>query len=124
MNNRCRMMIEEVIPLPVGDGDITKKKENLFARKNLYCFAGKTLGIVNGATYNTKKMKLDYMVVANNPDLTMEEMLNQYAPVFIIFDASNSAKNVAGWSNQCEMLGKSYYSTKNSGAWQCFMNNR
>ncbi|HQN15576.1 MAG TPA: ComEC/Rec2 family competence protein [Bacteroidales bacterium] len=124
MNNRCRMMIEEVIPLPVGDGDITKKKENLFARKNLYCFAGKTLGIVDRATYNTKKMKLDYMVVANNPDLIMEEMLNQYAPVFIIFDASNSAKNVAGWSNQCEMLGKSYYSTKNSGAWQCFMNNR
>lgn len=124
MNNRCRMMIEDVITLPVGDGAISTNEKNVFAQKNLYSFGGKNMAIVDKSTYNTRKIKLDYMVVANNPDLTMEEMLKQYEPTFIIFDASNSAKKLSRWSTQCEILGKSYYSTKSSGAWRYFINNR
>lgn len=118
------MMIEDVITLPVGDGDISTNEKKIFAQKNLYSFGGKNMAIVDKSTYNTRKIKLDYMVVANNPDLTMEEMLKQYEPTFIIFDASNSAKKLSRWSTQCEILGKSYYSTKSSGAWRYFINNR
>ncbi|HQI71365.1 MAG TPA: hypothetical protein PLT47_11480, partial [Bacteroidales bacterium] len=96
----------------------------LFARKNLCYFAGKKLGIIDKAVYNTKKLDLDYLVVANNPDLTVEEILKQFNPAFIIFDASNTVMNVGKWTNQCEMIGKSYYSTRNSGAWRSFINSR
>jgi len=124
MNNRCRMMIDEVMPIPLNESDLSLKETKLFARKNLCYFAGKKLGIIDKAVYNTKKLDLDYLVVANNPDLTVEEILKQFNPAFIIFDASNTVMNVGKWTKQCEMIGKSYYSTRNSGAWRSFINSR
>ncbi|HQI69970.1 MAG TPA: ComEC/Rec2 family competence protein, partial [Bacteroidales bacterium] len=44
MNNRCRMMIDEVMPIPLNESDLSLKETKLFARKNLCYFAGKKLG--------------------------------------------------------------------------------
>ncbi|HNW91069.1 MAG TPA: ComEC/Rec2 family competence protein [Bacteroidales bacterium] len=122
MNNRCRSKIRDVNPVVVNDKNVSGKKDLLYFKKNYYYFAGKRLAIVDQATYNTRKLALDYLLISKNPDITIEELLNQYQPGLIIFDASNSVKNITKWARQCDHLRKPYYSTRHSGAWWCDLN--
>lgn len=122
MNNRCRSKIRDVNPVVVNNENVSDKKDLLYFKNNYYYFAGKRMAIVDHATYNTRKLALDYLLISKNPDITIEELLNQYQPGLIIFDASNSIKNITKWARQCNHLRKPWYSTRHSGAWLCDLN--
>jgi len=121
MNNRCKHRSRNITPVVTASEKATYHNHIFFNQGDFYGFAGRKLAIINKATYNSQKLALDYLLVAQNPDITMEELLTQYKPSLIIFDASNSVNNIKNWTTQCADIGIPCYSTRTSGAWVCHL---
>jgi len=119
MNNRCKHRTRDVNPIVIAKENPPYQNKIFYNDGNFYGFAGRKIAIINKATYNSKRLALDYLLISQNPDITMEELLTQYRPSLIIFDASNSVKNIKNWTTQCADIGMPCYSTRNSGAWLC-----
>ncbi|HOY30309.1 MAG TPA: ComEC/Rec2 family competence protein [Bacteroidales bacterium] len=117
MNNRCEHKIRHVTPVITGSEKDAYRSDCFFRNGNFIGFAGKKLALIDKATYNTRRLALDFLLISQNPDISMGEILQQYKPTLIIFDASNSVKNIKKWTAQCNLSRVSYYSTRTSGAW-------
>ncbi|HNW68803.1 MAG TPA: ComEC/Rec2 family competence protein [Bacteroidales bacterium] len=119
MNNRCKHRSRNVFPIVMTKENVSFKNNIFYNHGDFYGFAGRKLAVINKATFNSHKLALDYLLISQNPDITMEELLTQYEPSLIIFDASNSEKNIKNWTTQCADIGIPCYSTRKSGAWVC-----
>ena len=63
-----------------------------------------------------KKLKLNYLVIRDNPKIKIAGLLNLYDFDKIIFDSSNSFYNVKKWKSDCQKLGVEYFDVKSQGA--------
>lgn len=117
MNNRCQLQSRNVFPVLTGDSHILDQANGFCFHNNFIDFAGKKLGLINKAVYNTTQLVLDFLIVANNPDISVGELQRQFRPGIIVFDASNSNRNIRKWTAQCAEAGIPCYSTRSSGAW-------
>jgi hypothetical protein len=67
-------------------------------------------------TGNCFKLKVDYLVIRNNPKLRINDLQRLYQPGLIIFDGSNSFYKTEKWITDTQKAGLKSYSIKNQGA--------
>jgi competence protein ComEC len=58
-------------------------------------------------------LKLDYLVIANNPNISMIQIKQVYQAQTIIVDGSNSIKGAERWMQECKVLGLDCHNTRN-----------
>jgi competence protein ComEC len=113
--NRWHRGIKQIYLL---QADTLKFKNNgpIYTRDNFTYFCGKRIALLNSCTSNTKKIKVDYLLITANVDMKMDEILAQYEPGLIILCSSVSNKKATQWQNECKKAGMRSYSVINSGA--------
>lgn len=62
------------------------------------------------------KLRVDYLLIRNNPKLKIKQILNLYVPGLIVIDGSNSMYKTDKWLEECNETGTQAYSLKQSGA--------
>jgi competence protein ComEC len=60
-------------------------------------------------------LKVNYLLLRNNPDLDIAGLSSQFDFDVLIFDASNNFRNINHWSKQCDTMGINYHNIKNDG---------
>ncbi|MEI6764762.1 MAG: ComEC/Rec2 family competence protein [Bacteroidota bacterium] len=90
--------------------------EPIYCRNNFLNFCGKRIALLNSCTSNTKKIKIDYLLITANIDIKMNEILAQYEPGLIILCSAVSNKKARQWQNECKKASVPCYSVINSGA--------
>jgi competence protein ComEC len=63
------------------------------------------------------KLKVDYLVIRDNPKFRIVDLLKLYDPQMIIIDGSNSAYRTNKWIAECKAAGVESYSLKDQGAY-------
>ncbi len=96
-------------------------KDDLFYKKrNMISFTDKKILILNSKSQikyiNSKKQKLDYIIISKNINIFIKDILELYNPELIIFDSSNKYYRIEKWFEECEELKQKYYSVPNKGA--------
>jgi competence protein ComEC len=58
-------------------------------------------------------LKLDYLVIANNPNISMIQIKQVYQAQTIILDGSSNIKGAERWMQECKVLGLDCHNTRN-----------
>ena len=95
----------------------TATGNGLYMNSGLLQFGTSRIAVVSRASCCDKSVAADVALVCQNPDMDMAALSKQYRTRLIVFDASNSAKNILKWEKQCKVLGIFCYSTQEKGAW-------
>jgi len=66
---------------------------------------------------NFAKLKVDYLVIRNNPKFRIADLLKIYDPKLIVIDGSNSIYKTNKWIAECKEAGIESYSLKDNGAY-------
>ncbi len=66
---------------------------------------------------NFTKLKVDYLVIRDNPKFRVADLLKFYEPQMIIIDGSNSIYRTDKWIAECKAAGVESYSLKDQGAY-------
>ena len=100
--------------------DDTLRSETIFYNGSILHFNKKTFLILSKNTNweNVYHLKVDYLLICENPYLKIEELTSKIQCDQIIFDASNSKKSVSYWKKDCERLNIEYFDINEKGAWQ------
>lgn len=101
------------------------EKDNWFYDFPFVQFYDKRFAFVNHADWQipTQRIEVDYLVISNSPNLTIETLTQIFNFEKVIFDASNNWNATSKWEQQCINLGLSYFNVKKEGAWQLFLTN-
>ena len=86
---------------------------------NNFLFFDKRIALIDSIpkpTGNCFKLKVDYLVIRNNPKLRINDLQRLYQPGLIIFDGSNSFYKTEKWITDTQKAGLKSYSIKNQGA--------
>jgi competence protein ComEC len=106
-----------VVGFSLLNKDSVNHIQNVFYKNQEFIyFAGKKMVIVNKAETNSKQIHVDFLLLSNNPKVSMDILLKQYKPGLVIMDASNYPKNIDLWIYQCRQRNIPYYATTRSGA--------
>ncbi len=104
-----------------GLGKCLKKGENaLCSLGNKLLFHNKRIVIIDNLPEvkgTFAKLKVDYLVIANNPKLRINVLKQLYDPECIIIDGSNSYYRTKKWMAELRKAGLPVYSVKDSGAY-------
>ncbi|MCW3101866.1 MAG: ComEC/Rec2-related protein [Bacteroidetes bacterium] len=95
--------------------------EQICIQNNWILFNNRKIVIVSGAAPVKKwrqPVKVDFLIVSKNAETGIAELLKSYDPEQIIFDSSNSNYRLEKWKKECEALARTYYSVKDSGAFE------
>ena len=99
---------------------LSKEFTTLRSRGNTFLFHNKRIAIidslpkVNGVS---KKLKVDYLVIRNNPKFRIQDLLSLYQPGLILLDGSNSFYKTEKWLAEFKKSGLNVHSIKKSGAY-------
>lgn len=91
----------------------------LVKTNNFILFQNQTIMLLNQNSKHFpshEKMKLDYLLISNNPKIDFDELLSVYSINTIIFDSSNSLWKTEEWERQCTEREITYYNVKKQGA--------
>jgi len=97
--------------------------ENLKALRsqgNNFLFRNKRIVIIDSIPTirgSCIKLKVDYLVLKNNPKFKIKNLLQLYQPGCVIVDGSNSFYRTEKWLAEFKKAGVKAYSVKNSGAY-------
>ncbi len=92
---------------------------NLPYENKLIVFEGeKILFLKNSKHLHNQKLNVDYIVLQDNVEITIEEILQDFNVKKMIFSTTNSTKNIFMWISECDKLGVLYHSISASGAFQ------
>jgi competence protein ComEC len=86
---------------------------------NNFLFFDKRIALIDSIpkpTGNCFKLKVDYLVIRNNPRMRINDLQKLYQPGLIIFDGSNSFYKTEKWITDTQKAGLKSYSIKNQGA--------
>ena len=115
-NNRWATGMEEIIPL----NEHRIQAPNLFKKGNILQFYDVKLALVNQPLPKNKsikkRLKLDYLIVQNNPKIEIADLLTYYDSDTIIFDGSNTSWAINRWKSDCQALGITYQDIQQDGA--------
>jgi competence protein ComEC len=105
----------------VGFGQSLPKGENtLYSSGNNFLFHNKRIVIIDSLPMvkgTFTKLKVDYLVITNNPKLQINVLKQLYEPGCIIIDGSNSYYRAKKWMAEFQKSGLTAYSVKDSGAY-------
>ncbi|MBN2519533.1 MAG: ComEC family competence protein [Bacteroidales bacterium] len=65
----------------------------------------------------SKPLKIDYLILCENPGIPITKLNNILNADVIIFDSSNKSHTTKKWINECQKTGKKYHNTKTKGAY-------
>ena len=97
----------------------TINNPTFFFYNNYVKFHNLRIAIINKdfKPFNAKnKLKLNYIVIRDNPNIRIEKLLKMYDFDIIIFDSSNSKFKINKWENECKKLNVTFHNVKNQGA--------
>ena len=99
----------------------------LFQNKNNFIqFLNKKMLILKTAIEfkekNENKLDLDYLIVSNNAQMSMQEINHLFRVKKIIFDSSNSEYQLRKWKKECVAMNQEYTSVTDSGALEIELN--
>lgn len=81
----------------------------------IFYFGNIKMAIINDR-WRGENEKVDYVLIRNNPYITLKDLLQSFDCQFVIFDTSNSGKKVKTWQEEAKMLGVRTYDVQVSGA--------
>jgi competence protein ComEC len=98
---------------------LPKEINMIRSRGNYFMFHNKRIAIIDSIPPikgNSAKLKVDYLVIKNNPKLRVIDLQQLYEPECIVIDGSNSFYKTEKWMAEFKMAGFKAYSVKKSGA--------
>ena len=116
-NSRIKNSTQTLKTFILGNNSKMITGNSFYKNHELIYFAGKTMAVYNKKLTNPKQIKVDYLLLTNNPAVSLNIILSQYTPGLIIIDASNSMRNTERLAGECKKYGIPYYITAKSGAW-------
>jgi len=120
-NNRILRGIDAVYPFIIENRLIRSNDttRGFFLHHRFVQFYDKRILILTDLpkyTPPTVPLKVDYLVICQNPRLKIRELIYLFDFEIIIFDSSNSFWNVDRWIEECKANNIKYHSTGRSGA--------
>ncbi len=116
-NNRWAIGSKEVIGIKNNDFQAT----NLIKKGKFFQFHNKRLVFINQEiaqnTAIVNRFRTDYILLQNNPDITLTQLTKHYKFRELIFDGSNDYWFVKKWKAICEKEKVAYQDVKNEGAY-------
>jgi len=120
--NRVQSGIKDVSVRNLDDDKLSSPNQNLVDFSNgsadFIDFDGKRIAIINSGfkmREAAKPLKVDYLLIRNNPRLDMAALTTQFDFDLVIFDASNTFGNVLRWKVHCDSTAIKYHDVKNAG---------
>ena len=99
---------------------ITIDNENLFFKKNFFNFYGcKIFNLrerINTNENHGKPLCIDYLILSNNINMTLQEVLLKFNPKTVIIDSSNSAWKTNNWIKEAKNCNMNYFAISQMGA--------
>ncbi|MFA5971691.1 MAG: ComEC/Rec2 family competence protein [Lentimicrobiaceae bacterium] len=92
----------------------------LQSKGNNFLFHGKRMVIIDSIPNvrgTCTKLKVDYLVIRNNPKLRITDLQQLYQPECVIIDGTNSFYKTEKWMAEFKKAGLKVYSVRNSGAY-------
>ncbi len=93
----------------------------LFKKDSVFMQAGsKRIAIISDknqiAFTSTSKLNLDYIILKNNPYVSIDELSSLFEFKTVIFDPTNKPNRIERWIKECETLDQAYYDVNRTGA--------
>ncbi len=93
-------------------------KNNFFLYRNKYIRLPVTkVYVLDKLPDKPLNLFIDYLIVRHNPKITMESLVSSVRFKQVIFDGSNSRKQVEKWRQECQKNNISYHDVNTQGAW-------
>jgi competence protein ComEC len=86
---------------------------------HLYTIRGKRILLIKqktGFSHNNIKLPIDYLIIAENPQLDFISLIENFKISLVIFDSSNSLWKIAKWQKQCDLLHLRHHTVATQGA--------
>jgi len=122
--NRIRNEIKSVNTMHTGKDNAGLSKQYLWGKKNYLLFNSLHIKILTDSepffsnlNDSIQKLKLDYLIISQNPRIDISTLKLMYEFDKIIFDSSNSFWQVNQWLEECDELKVNYWSTRHKGAY-------
>ncbi|MFK7773137.1 MAG: ComEC/Rec2 family competence protein [Saprospiraceae bacterium] len=117
-NNRWANGVKKVNPIYFENMKFQSK--NIFYQKPFIQFFDKKIVLLSDTFQFRKdaKIKVDFIIIQNNPKFNLEEILANFIFKKIIFDTSNSQWKVETWKTNCQKLNIAYYDIFEKGAFE------
>lgn len=117
-NNRWANGIKNVIPIHFENIEFQAK--NIFYQKPFIQFFDKKIVLLDDTFQLRKevKIKVDFIIIQNNPNFNMEDISQNFIFEKIIFDTSNSQWKIKKWKTSCQKLSIQYYDIFEKGAFE------
>lgn len=97
--------------------------ERLRIKNDLFQFDNKQLFVLDDdwsaagiANEQKEKIKLNYLLLSHDPSIHINDLQQIFDVDSIIFDSSNSRRQLKQWINECEQSGQKYYDVSTNGA--------
>ncbi len=115
-NYRYAAKINEIESVHFDDDAI--KRERWFFQNNCLRLGNLTIAIIDKvlAKTDTTLLKADYLLIRNNPEEDLATLIAPFDCNQIIFDSSNSFRNIKKWKTECAALGLHFYDVNTAGA--------
>lgn len=81
----------------------------------IMCFYDKKVLVINEVNMLnniTSNISVDYIIISENPDVSISKLQRYFLTKKVVFDSSNSYYNVANWVDECNKLGIPYHDVK------------
>lgn len=98
---------------------IPEPLKELYHNNFFYQFTGKRIAIIDQAfecIIPPQKIKLDYLVLTNNPSMSIAFLNQVFEVKLFILDAANSLWKIGKWKQECEALHLRFHSIPEDGA--------
>ena len=113
-NHHKQLNINEIHAFSFDD---TMRTACLSYYKGLCQFKNYRLLILDNLPREPIPLRVNAVLLRNNPRLTMEDLVQKIQFEQVIFDASNNRSNVEKWKIMCISSGITFYDVEESGAW-------
>ena len=115
-NYRYAAKISEIESMHFGDA--ATKRERWFFQNNCLQLGKLTIVIIDQALAkaDSSLFRADYLLLRNNPEGDLAALVAPFDCNQIIFDASNSFRNIKKWKTECAALGLQYHDVNTAGA--------
>jgi len=104
----------------VGYQSLPKELMVLRSKGNNFLFHNKRIAIIDSipnVSNKYAKLKVDFLVLRNNPKIQISNLLQLYQPECIIVDGTNSFYKTKKWMAEFKKAGLRAYSLKDSGSY-------
>ena len=117
-NNRWANGIKNTQPIHFEN--IKFQSENIFYQKPFIQFFNKKIALLDDTFQSRKeaKIKVEFIIIQNNPNFKMEDISKNFIFEKIIFDTSNFQWKVENWKSDCQKLNIKYYDIFEQGAFE------